>query len=169
MGGFGSSLERYTRISIQMLDYFALKGDRHAAQYSLIAQSLLTTALEDLERRESREQMLRSQSSRLLFGLMPSTPKAAATVNTPQTAAAAANIPIEPFSVNTASPGLLGDMDSAYFGLSGPQMHTPDMAFWTSEFAGEGIDAGSTLNLFPLQETGGGIDLAHYPFDQVGS
>ncbi|KAJ3496663.1 hypothetical protein NLG97_g2491 [Lecanicillium saksenae] len=70
LGGFGRILEKYTRMSIQTLDHFA-QTDGHAAQYSLIAQSLLTTALEDLERRELQERMRRTESSSQLFGLMP--------------------------------------------------------------------------------------------------
>lgn len=39
-------------------------------------------------------------------------------------------------------------------------LHTPDGDYWNT--FGEGDGSGSALNLFPLLEAGGGIDLAHY-------
>ncbi|KJZ75479.1 hypothetical protein HIM_05175 [Hirsutella minnesotensis 3608] len=69
LGGFGRILEKYSRMSIQCLDHFA-KTDGHAAQYSLIAQSLLATALEHLERQELEERLRRTESSSQLFGLL---------------------------------------------------------------------------------------------------
>lgn len=40
-------------------------------------------------------------------------------------------------------------------------MPTPEGNFWAPYLGNEG-DQGSTLNLFPLLEAGGGIDLANY-------
>jgi hypothetical protein len=54
----------------------------------------------------------------------------------------------------------LGDIDSAFLGLSDSMLHTPDGDYWNT--FGEGDGSGSALNLFPLLEAGGGIDLAHY-------
>lgn len=188
MGGFGRILERYSRMSIQALDHFARAGDGHAAQYSLVAQSLLKVALEELEKREMRERLARSENSSLLFGLVPHAAGDAVPVQVQQqhqqqqqvqyqqqqqqtttmpmdaSLQLATSAQDRPFhSLNTvpatSSPRMLGEMDSAYLGLSESLLHTPEGGFWNGGFDG---DAGSALNLFPLMDAGGGIDLAHY-------
>lgn len=175
MGGFGRILEKCARMSIETLDHFALNGDAHAAQYSLIAQSLLNVALEDLDKREMRERMMRTENSSLLFGLVPAN-AAASGVASPQGLSTSSTVTsltdVVPAGVShdrpfhalnsvpaTSSPRMLGDMDSAYLGLSESLLHTPEGGFWSGGFD---EDAGSALNLFPLLDTGGGIDLAHY-------
>ncbi|OAA50156.1 Fungal specific transcription factor [Beauveria brongniartii RCEF 3172] len=221
LGGFGRILEKYTRMSIQTLDHFA-QTDGHAAQYSLIAQSLLTTALEDLERRELQERMRRTESSSQLFGLVPHDARAsfggsgsASSANSPREAgghrAATLRTPAamgrtqslgSAFVPGRAEDGALrnnldasslpwparrnsdrrserdvhyggvaapaspriGDIDSAFLGLSESMLHTPDADYWSNSFGvneGDG-GAGSAVNLFPLLDAGGGIDLAHY-------
>ncbi|TQV94061.1 Fungal specific transcription factor [Cordyceps javanica] len=247
LGGFGRILEKYTRMSIQALDHFA-QTDGHATQYSLIAQSLLTTALEDLERRELQERMRRTESSSQLFGLVPhdahrpssfgaagsgsgsgsgagtnaNSPRDAggsshrgAALRTPATTTTTAStmatgrvqvlgatpVPSRADggggggstlrSNSAASPmpwqarrnsdrrpdrdghyggvaGVvsprIGDIDSAFLGLSESMLHTPDADYWSNSFGvseGDG-GAGSAVNLFPLLDAGGGIDLAHY-------
>ncbi|KAK7932200.1 hypothetical protein PG985_002912 [Apiospora marii] len=70
LGSFGRILERYTQKSIAALEHFA-KSDAHAMQYSLIAKSLMATALGALEKRELAERLQRAESSSQLFGLMP--------------------------------------------------------------------------------------------------
>lgn len=70
LGGFGRVIEKHCRASIAALDYFA-ESDAHALQYSLIAKSLLATALEYLERRETMERSRRTESSAKIFGLLP--------------------------------------------------------------------------------------------------
>jgi hypothetical protein len=224
LGGFGRILEKYTRMSIRALDYFA-QYNTHATQYSLIAQSLLTTALEYLEKRELQERMRRTESSSQLFGLLPhdvrqgataspmhhrdSQSQAAAAVastvasmsspvarrsdlmvdsfhsqgSTSAAAAAAAAASVAQQQqhqhhhqqqqqhqqataaaaaahVHTHSPQL-GDLDGAFFGLGDSLMATPETNFW-STYQGYGHDPGTALNLFPLLDSGGGIDLAHY-------
>lgn len=52
------------------LDHFA-KIDAHAAQYSMISNSLLATAVEYLEKKEVQERLQRTESSAQLFGLIP--------------------------------------------------------------------------------------------------
>lgn len=224
LGGFGRILEKYTRMSIQALDHFA-ETDGHATQYSLIAQSLLTTALEDLERRELQERLRRTESSSQLFGLMPhdtrmslggngsgstaNSPRdtsnlRAATLRTPATGrpSVSASGPA-PASTGADSSGVaarsdqdaspmpwqtlrnrdrqtargsiygggaaapsprIGDIDSAFLGLSESMLHTPDADYWSNSFGVNEADggAGSAINLFPLLDAGGGIDLAHY-------
>ncbi|ODA83186.1 hypothetical protein RJ55_01697 [Drechmeria coniospora] len=191
LGGFGRTLEKHSRMSIRALDHFA-KTDGHAAQYSLIAQSLLTTALEHLDRRELQERLRRTESSSQLFGLMPPSlsgpgfgghqpPPVLSPSSTvpPQekggfatgsvfeaaaaAAAASSSLGLQPQpppqqGAETASPSLAG---STFLGLTTESlMQTPDGDYW--HVNGDGGDVGSALNLFPLLEAGGGIDLAHY-------
>ncbi len=52
LGGFGRIIEKYSRTSITALEYFA-KNDAHAMQYSLIANSMLVTALQYLDKKET--------------------------------------------------------------------------------------------------------------------
>ncbi|KAJ4399349.1 hypothetical protein N0V85_006050 [Neurospora sp. IMI 360204] len=70
LGGFGRIIEKYCRASIAALEYFA-EADAHAVQYSLIAKSLLNTALAHLEKREMQDRLRRTESSSQLFGLIP--------------------------------------------------------------------------------------------------
>ncbi|KAL3958219.1 hypothetical protein ACCO45_006381 [Purpureocillium lilacinum] len=54
---------------------------------------------------------------------------------------------------------------SSFFGLTAESlMQTPDGNYWNEATFGPGGegDGASALNLFPLMEAGGGIDLAHY-------
>lgn len=172
-------------MSIQAMEHFA-KSDAHAQQYSLIAQSLLTTALEHLERQELQERQRRTESSSQLFGLMPpdSGPltSASSTTTTPHRdmnmhargggGGSEAGVNRNRVSMDRsflqhlghhqgmASPGL-GDVDSAFLSLSDSVLHTPDTAYWNDIVNSEG-DPNSALNLFPLLEAGGGIDLAHW-------
>ncbi|RGP75368.1 hypothetical protein FLONG3_5758 [Fusarium longipes] len=170
LGGFGRVLEKYTRMAIHALDHCS-KHDTHAGQYSLIAQSLLTTALEHLEKRELAERQRRTESSSQLFGLIPSE-----TTGSPSTfRREASQSGLSPTASrgresldrsflqhnglqNVGSP-LLGDLDSAFLGLTESMMHTPDPNYWTM---GNEADTGSALNLFALLDSGGGIDLTHH-------
>ncbi|KAJ4265988.1 hypothetical protein NW762_003961 [Fusarium torreyae] len=150
LGGFGRVLEKYTRMAIHALDHCS-KHDTHAGQYSLIAQSLLTAALEYLEKRELAERQRRTENSSQLFGLIPSD----------------AGIDSSPAFrrehnglQNVGSP-LFGDLDSAFLGLSESMMQTPDPSYWGGPLGTDG-DSGSALNLFALLDAGGGIDLTHH-------
>lgn len=71
LGSFGRILEKYARMSIAALEHFA-KLDAHAAQYAMISRSLLSTAVEYLEKKETQERLQRTESSAQLFGLLPS-------------------------------------------------------------------------------------------------
>lgn len=57
-------------MAMAALDHFA-KIDAHAAQYAMISKSLLTTAVEYLEKKEVHERLQRTESSAQLFGLIP--------------------------------------------------------------------------------------------------
>lgn len=146
LGGFGRILERYTRRSIQALDHFS-QHDAHARQYSLIAQSLLLTALEHLDRQELAEHARRTESSSLLFGLVAD----ASPVRQRQDAGREEQRLGEEGVGGVGGDGMLGGMD--LFGLAedGGLFGTPEEGGWDG-----------TVNLFPLLDAGGGIDLAHY-------
>ncbi|KAK7217927.1 hypothetical protein V2G26_005930 [Clonostachys chloroleuca] len=176
LGGFGRILEKYTRMSIRALDHFS-QFDTHATQYSLIAQSLLTTALEHLEKRELQERLRRTESSSQLFGLMPHdnpsptgrSPMRTTTMYSSSQVATPIPRPREsvdrPYSQQTSMQAVpspsprFGNLDSAFMGLDS-LMPTPDGTFWMSYL--QDNDQGSALNLFPLLDAGGGIDLAHH-------
>lgn len=174
LGGFGRILEKYTRMSIQALEHFA-QVDTHARQYSLIAQSLLATALEYLEKRELQERNRRTESSSQLFGLMPHDSSAspgpsrnpsmqAPNTLTPMALGSDSLEKPYPSPLQVSQPANstnFGDLDSAFLGMTESFMPTPDGEFWTTFFQGADGDQGST-NLFPLVEAGGGIDLAHF-------
>ncbi|RBR24705.1 uncharacterized protein FIESC28_02478 [Fusarium coffeatum] len=160
LGNFGRVLEKYTRLAIHALDHCS-KHDTHAGQYSLIAQSLLTTALEHLEKRELAERQRRTENSSQLFGLIPS--EASPSFRRETTAATPGRESLDRSFLqhnglqNVGSP-LFGDLDSAFLGLSESMMQTPDPSYWS---VAEG-DSGSALNLFALLDGGGGIDLTHH-------
>lgn len=159
-------------MSIRALDHFA-KSDTHATQYSLIAQSLLTTALAHLEKRELQERHRRTESSSQLFGLIPHEGRPVSDLAPPDASVQADTVAVasktgepmrgSPFQQRQAlpptSPGG-GDVDSGFFGW-GDSVMGPDLDF-LNMYQNDG-DVGPAFNLFPLLDAGGGIDLAHYP------
>ncbi|KAJ6442517.1 fungal specific transcription factor [Purpureocillium lavendulum] len=217
LGGFGRILEKHGRAAIAALDHLA-KADGHAVQYSLVAQSLLETAREYLERREAQERLRRTENSSQLFGLMPSSSGAAPSPGARSSPGALAGR--SPSAVASPGLGLSGGAirgvreahdprlagasflhhqgglsagvggvgtprmatalggegvahgnghedtaGSSFFGLTAESlMQTPDGNYWNEATFGPGGEAegASALNLFPLMEAGGGIDLAHY-------
>ncbi|KAF4124829.1 Fungal trans, partial [Geosmithia morbida] len=179
LSGFGRTLENHTQMSIQALEHFA-RTDAHARQYSLIAQSLLTTALEHLEKRELQQRLKRTETSSQLFGLIPQggsrrTTIAASPVHqrhhqssvlspTGTTDSPFSALPSDrpPFLLHNHHQNMaarLSDMDSpAYLGLN-DSLAVQDGTFWNMY---QGTNEGDALNLFPLLDSGGAIDLAHY-------
>ncbi|KAF4971701.1 hypothetical protein FZEAL_9765 [Fusarium zealandicum] len=175
LGGFGRILEKYTRMSIHALDHCS-KHDTHARQYSLIAESLLTAALEYLEKRELVERQRRTENSSQLFGLIPS--DAAADSSSPMLPRDTSQPIPSPSSNNRPRESLdrsflqhnglqavgsppFGDLDSAFLGLNESLLQTPDASYWGGPMGADG-DSGSALNLFALLDAGGGIDLTHH-------
>ncbi|KAF4451409.1 hypothetical protein F53441_5610 [Fusarium austroafricanum] len=169
LGGFGRVLEKYTRMAIHALDHCS-KHDTHAGQYSLIAQSLLTTALEHLEKRELAERQRRTENSSQLFGLIPSDATMDSSPAFRRETSNSITSPAQRESLdrtflqhnglqNVGSP-LFGDLDSAFLGLSESMMQTPDPSYWGGPM--NEADSGSALNLFTLLDGGGGIDLTHH-------
>lgn len=183
LGGFGRILEKYARMSVTALDRFA-KLDAHASQYSMISNSLLSTAVEYLDKKESQERLQRTESSAQLFGLIPHERRGSESMNSrksPQVSHRAmaslmrtghrekevyTDSPMahnhHPTSYSMESP-LFADLDPAFLSMSSNLPRTPDLSVLSGVFEGDDSSFGG-LNLFPLLDTGGGghIDLAHY-------
>ncbi|ORY57436.1 fungal-specific transcription factor domain-containing protein [Pseudomassariella vexata] len=175
LGGFGRILERYTRKSIEALEHFA-KSDAHAMQYSLIAKSLLASALSYLEKKEIIERLQRTESSSQLFGLTPlETPRPSIDLTRKEGSWVIETPSMIPGRRDSwsrhdnffgrgshfaDSPGRFGDLDPAFLSLSGSLPRTPDLSFLNNAL--ENDQSSGALNLFPLLETSGHIDLAHY-------
>ncbi|ROV93009.1 hypothetical protein VMCG_08989 [Cytospora schulzeri] len=183
LGGFGRILEKYARMSVTALDRFA-KIDAHAAQYSMISNSLLTTAVEYLEKKESQERLQRTESSAQLFGLVPHEARDGDSMSSrrsPQVSQRATASPTRTGSrdregyndssvaQNHHAPNFsmdspfFADLDPAFLSMSSTLPRTPDLSVLSGAFEGDDSNFGG-LNLFPLLDTGGGghIDLAHY-------
>ncbi|KAK3984117.1 hypothetical protein QBC44DRAFT_253635 [Cladorrhinum sp. PSN332] len=174
LGGFGHIIEKHCRASISCLEYFA-QADAHAVQYSLIAKSLLATALEYLEKREMQERLRKTESSSRIFGLIPRTPRetgggrAPVTTSTVDDTGKGGSNPEGDKSHLPQSegptPGFGFDFESAFLGLTDSAFsRTPDfsMMMGGGSFVGEAENTFGALNLFPLLEGDGHIDLANY-------
>ena len=181
LGGFGRIIEKYCRLSIEALEYFS-KSDGHAVQYSLIAKSLLTTALEYLERKETEERVQRTESSSQLFGLIPrearddtersgspdvhrvknsqavSSPVAPVSGEIRHTSMESSSRPAHPW---TMQPRFEFDIDSSFLGLSDAFPRTPGASFMGGLFDADTDPSLGALNLFPLLDADGHIDLTH--------
>lgn len=66
----------------------------------------------------------------------------------------------QPFQGPVQSPRF-GDIDAAFLDMTDLMMPASEANFW-APYLGNETDQASTLNLFPLLEAGGGIDLANY-------
>lgn len=183
LGGFGRILEKYARMSVTALDRFA-KIDAHAAQYSMISNSLLATAVEYLEKKESQERLQRTESSAQLFGLIPHEARDADSMSSRRSPQVSHKAMVSPSrtgnrerdgytdsttahnhhtpSFSMGSP-FFADLDPTFLSMSGTLPRTPDLSALSGVFEGDDTSFGG-LNLFPLLDTGGGghIDLAHY-------
>lgn len=169
LGDFGRILERDVRMSISALEHFA-KHDAHALQYSLIIKSLHTSATGYLERKERYERLQISESSSQLFGLTPRQPREAAKA-TPRHQDSNFHSPaanhhsvgsteaVEAFRDLGAS--FFEDLDPSIFPFIHSSSHTPELPL-VNGISQNTDQVFGALNLFPLLEEGGHIDLAHY-------
>ena len=144
-------------------------------QYSLIAKSLLATALEHLDKKEAEERLKSAESSSRLFGLLPhdtrqnshatSLPslrqQPGGSTPTPYIAETSASR-AKPTNWLGSSPGFNCDMDSAFMGLSDGLDRTPGFSVTGLSLDSDPDQTFGALNLFPLLENEGHIDLAHY-------
>ncbi|KAI5922361.1 hypothetical protein F4810DRAFT_295814 [Camillea tinctor] len=187
MGGFGRILEKYARMSVTALDHFAVHlHDAHAMQYALIAKSLLSIALEYLDRKEMQERLHTTENSSRLFGLIPAEEqRQKEMIIIPcNDSDIESHLPegTRPFVSNSqedgsvlasetsahpwAASGLFGDIDPGIFSLSGsiisphPSSSASGIPFENQHNQTDQVFG--ALNLFPLLEGNGHIDLAHY-------
>jgi hypothetical protein len=175
-------------LSITALEHFA-NYDGHAMQYSLIAKSLMAVAIEYIEQKELRERLQRTESSSQLFGLVPrgnrdesdesmSLSDGARSMRRSVTREGIISKSLrredstrgpngsfrnQLLPSNIGSPLIRGDLEATILGLAESQTQTPaDLPFLNGGFENECDQNFGALNLFPLLETGGHIDLAHY-------
>lgn len=171
LGDFGRILEKDVRMSISALEYFA-KHDAHAFQYSLIIKSLHTSATEYLERKERHERLQISESSSQLFGLTPRQPREASRATPRPTQDNNFHSPAaNHHSVGSSSEAVetfreLGtaffeDLDPSIFPFVHSSSHTPELPVVNGVSQNTDQVFGA-LNLFPLLDESGHIDLAHY-------
>ncbi|KAI7161579.1 hypothetical protein KC343_g1213 [Hortaea werneckii] len=170
MGGFGR-LEKRANQSVEALEHFAA-NDVHAMQYSQIVRSLLNTAVQYLDRKEANERLERTASSNHIFGLMPkdgqqATPSGIRAQNrsadrisrSQQTSGPDPSLTAFQDLPNPTSNG--ADTPSRDFFETWSQV--PDFSMFdglmdgTQEWTEQDW---STLNLFPLLDDGGQIDLS---------
>ncbi|KAK4192372.1 hypothetical protein QBC35DRAFT_447685 [Podospora australis] len=175
LGGFGRVIEKYCRASIAALEYFA-ETDTHARQYSLIAKSLLSTASEYLEKKEMQERLRRTESSSQLFGLIPPTPRgsgthilhrsdshASQTLNSGQESPVKGTTKLDRTRVPLPeAPTFDFDFEATFLGLTESMQNTPEFSIMGGSFDPEPDQTFGSLNLFPLLEGDGHIDLANY-------
>ncbi|KAJ4177781.1 hypothetical protein NW755_013657 [Fusarium falciforme] len=167
-----TSIQIFTLITLYMLCSCQING---AFLFFGIA-SLLTAALEYLEKRELAERQRRTENSSQLFGLIPSeagtdstSPAVTGDPSHPVASPASNSRPRDSldrsFLQHNGLQGVgsppFGDLDSAFLGLSESMLQTPDPSYWGGPTGMEG-DSGSALNLFALLDAGGGIDLTHH-------
>lgn len=170
LGGFGRIIEKHCRASIAALEYFA-QSDAHAVQYSLIAKSLLATALQYLERREMQERQRRTESSSQLFGLIPRVSRNHDERNRSLSASWQGESPRKGADgsdkarsrhADSQEPRFSFDFESTFFGLADSLPRTPDFSLVGGPLEDDAEQTFGALNLFPLLETDGHIDLANY-------
>ncbi|KAI1101286.1 hypothetical protein F4804DRAFT_344081 [Jackrogersella minutella] len=166
LGGFGRILEKYAHMSISALEYFA-KDDAHALQYTLIAKSLLSSALEYLQKRDIDERLQITESSTQLFGLIPKEPLCKdyipANINESMPTS-------DPQETNVARSSLahgsltspFHDIDPALLSLGCSLDSNSDATFSDRDQQNQTDQIFGALNLFPLLDGNGHIDLAHY-------
>ena len=179
LAGFGRIFDKYTRRSVMALEYFA-KCDAHAVQYSLIAKSLLTTALSHLEERERKERARRAEASSQLFGLVPRPSGNGGDTTTSDSPSPGHRHPLSSaaerlahknnhrsFSWDQEAPDTNAGSSTADIDvLSGPVSdflaENQDLSLMGATFDSANDFEIGALNLFPLLGGGGHIDLNHY-------
>ncbi|KAI1140627.1 hypothetical protein F5Y05DRAFT_280529 [Hypoxylon sp. FL0543] len=167
LGGFGRILEKYARMSISALEYFA-KNDAHAMQYSLIGKSLLSSALKYLQRRDTDERLRITESSSQLFGLIPKEHPLQEFMPTgtdePRTGTAetqGTNMP-QSSVTNELLTSPFHDIDPALLSLGCTLDSASGTSFSGTDQQDQTDHVFGALNLFPLLHGNGHIDLAHY-------
>ncbi|KAI2465447.1 hypothetical protein F4781DRAFT_438759 [Annulohypoxylon bovei var. microspora] len=166
LGGFGRILEKYAHMSIAALEHFS-KNDAHAMQYTLIAKSLLSSALEYLQRRDVDERLRITESSSQLFGLIP---KEHLRQDHVPTNTAESTVASGPQDTNVPHNSLeheslispFHDIDPILLSLGCSLDSNPGASFSNEDQQDQTDQVFGALNLFPLLDGNGHIDLAHY-------
>ncbi|KAI0173676.1 hypothetical protein GGR52DRAFT_590839 [Hypoxylon sp. FL1284] len=168
LGGFGRILEKYARMSIAALEYFA-RHDTHAMQYSLIAKSLLSSASKYLERRDIDQRHRIAEASSHIFGLIPEERPSLGNVvpaeaNDPRTEASNSSEAsvLESSLGNELVASAFHDIDPALLSLGCSLDSASDPSFSGRNQQDQTDHVFGALNLFPLLDGNGHIDLAHY-------
>ncbi|TGJ78406.1 hypothetical protein E0Z10_g10360 [Xylaria hypoxylon] len=175
LSNFGRALGKPAEASISSLEYFATQ-DAHASQYARIAQSLHHCAQSYLARQDAEERRRIAESSTQLFGLIPKNHAPDHNHNHNQTHAH--NHPSinrthnletrvsDPAALESSpwASELFNDFDPSIFSFG--ESHTPLTDIRPPQGQGD-IHEGSAdqvfgaMNLFPLLDGNGHIDLAH--------
>ncbi|GAW23737.1 hypothetical protein ANO14919_133130 [Xylariales sp. No.14919] len=176
LSNFGRALEKPAEASIRALEYFAAQ-DAHARQYARIAQSLHACAQSHLARQDAEERRRIAESSTQLFGLIPKAanphpPRHAPDHSHSHSQTDAPGItriqdPEPRVSALEPSPWaseLFDDFDPSIFSFG--ESHAPLTDLRPPQGQGD-VHEGSAdqvfgaMNLFPLLDGNGHIDLAH--------
>lgn len=165
LGKFGRILEKYAHMSIAALEYFA-RDDTHAMQYSLIAKSLLSSALKYLQRRDVDERLQITKSSSQLFGLIPPPREDLAPDDTYEPRTIASDLLETDVPQNSSAHELLAspfhDIDPALLSLGCSLDSASGTSFSGRDQQDQTDHVFGALNLFPLLDGNGHIDLTHY-------
>ncbi|KAI0403134.1 fungal-specific transcription factor domain-containing protein [Xylaria palmicola] len=164
LGGFGRALEKPARASVEALDHFA-RRDAHAAQYARIAESLRVCAAAHLERRDAEDRRRTAEDSDRLFGLLPPDDNDNNDDDDDDDGVHHRHADAEVRATGSWEPGPFGDLDPSVFsfGATVAAQTTPHAGFhpWQGD-AGESADqVFGAINLFPLLDANGHIDLAN--------
>jgi hypothetical protein len=156
-------------MSITALEYFA-QEDTHAMQYSLISKSLLSSTLNYLESKETQERLQIKESSSQLFGLTlreepsqePSEPDNTTDVlgQSEQRHSSVGGYTENTFSPTNESP--FGDIDPSIFSMGDLLTSSSDYLNVNTSPHGQTDQVFGALNLFPLFDGNGHIDLGNY-------
>ncbi|KAI0509640.1 fungal-specific transcription factor domain-containing protein [Xylaria bambusicola] len=168
LSNFGRALGKPAEESIRALEYFASQ-DAHASQYARIAQSLHRCAQSYLARQDAEDRRRIAESSTQLFGLMPKDHETNnqnnGRPNTSGTRYPEVRVS-DPTGLEPWSSGPFDDFDPAIFSFG--ESHTPLADIRVPQGQGHGyVHEGSAdqvfgaMNLFPLLDGNGHIDLAH--------
>ncbi|KAI0185501.1 fungal-specific transcription factor domain-containing protein [Xylaria flabelliformis] len=182
LGGFGRSLEKSARLSEAALEHFA-QHDAHAAQYARIAASLRVCAISYLERRDVEERLRIAEDSTQLFGLLPRQSQSQLQSNSHSpssedgerrnamgTGSLADRTSFEQMRRQTDRglwedhAGPFGDFDPAIFSFGSettPQTEFPPLQGDAGHDNNAADQVFGAMNLFPLLDGNGHIDLAH--------
>ncbi|KAI1736349.1 fungal-specific transcription factor domain-containing protein [Xylaria scruposa] len=184
LGGFGRSLEKSARLSEAALEHFA-QHDAHAAQYARIAASLRVCAISYLERRDAEERSRIAEDSTQLFGLLPRQQQSQPQSHSHSPSSedgerrSAAGVADRPYSFEQARrqtesggrgpwedhhAGPFGDFDPAIFSFGSettPQTEFPPLQGDAGHYNSAADQVFGAMNLFPLLDGNGHIDLAH--------